>query len=85
MNFYEILGVDENATQEEIKKAYKAKSKKFFTPDNQETGDTEEFKKLQVAYSTLKNEEEREAYDRTSKMKKLDMSDELVKSVYFCD
>jgi len=59
--FYEILGVPENASQDEIKKSYRKKVVKAH-PDK--GGDVEEFKKLQAAYEILSNPEKRELYDK---------------------
>jgi curved DNA-binding protein CbpA len=52
-SFYDILGVTENATQDEIKKAYKKKAVKHH-PDK--GGNEEEFKKISEAYDTLGDE-----------------------------
>jgi molecular chaperone DnaJ len=61
-NYYETLGVDRNASQEEIKKAYRTLSKKHH-PDVNNGGTEEEFKKINEAYSVLGNEERRRNYD----------------------
>lgn len=59
-NFYEILGVDKNASPEEIKKAYRSLSK-IHHPDV--GGDEEEFKKISEAYTTLSDEAGKKHYD----------------------
>ncbi len=65
MNYYQILGVSENATQVEIKKAYKRLAMKYH-PDR--VGDDKEkhekFKEIQKAYSVLSDEAKRAQYDR---------------------
>lgn len=61
-NFYIILGIKEDASSEEIKKAYRVLSKKFH-PDMMDTGDEEMFKKISIAYSILKDPEKRKLYD----------------------
>lgn len=60
MNYYEVLGVSKTATQEEIKKAYKALVKQHH-PD--QGGDAELFKTITEAYETLKDPQKREIYD----------------------
>jgi DnaJ family protein A protein 2 len=59
--FYDIVGVPQNASQDEIKKSYRKKVVKAH-PDK--GGDVEEFKKLQAAYEILSNPEKRELYDK---------------------
>lgn len=59
-NYYEILGVTENSTQEEIKKAYRQKSKEYH-PDK--GGDENIFKKINEAYSILGDENKKREYD----------------------
>ncbi|XP_052831161.1 uncharacterized protein LOC106872147 [Octopus bimaculoides] len=62
-NLYSIVGVDENATAEEIKKSYKKLAKKLH-PDKNKSEDAEEkFKELSKAYEVLKNKESRQDYD----------------------
>ena len=62
-NYYQVLGVSENASQEEIKKAFKEKSK-ITHPDK--GGSEEEFKKINNAYSTLSDKNKRNEYDLDS-------------------
>ena len=62
--FYSILGVDENTTQDEIKKAYRKLAKENH-PDK--GGDEELFKKISVAYDTLGDENKRKEYDTQRK------------------
>ena len=57
---YSILGVNEDATQDEIKKAYRKLAKENH-PDK--GGDEELFKKISVAYDTVGDEEKRKQYD----------------------
>jgi molecular chaperone DnaJ len=59
-NYYEILGVTENATQDEIKKSYRNLSK-IHHPDK--GGDENKFKEISEAYDTLGDENKRRQYD----------------------
>ncbi len=61
-DYYETLGVDQDASQEEIKKAYRKKAHKYH-PDK-ENGDEEKFKKVNKAYQVLGDEEKRKQYDQ---------------------
>lgn len=60
-DLYEILGVDRDADQEHIKKAYRRKAR-VLHPDA--GGDEEQFKELTTAYEVLRNPETRANYDR---------------------
>jgi DnaJ-class molecular chaperone len=67
-SFYKILGVSEQATQEEIKRAYRQLSLKSHPDKN--PGDSEaigRFQKISEAYEILGNAEKRQEYDMVSK------------------
>lgn len=60
-NYYDILGVKRDATQDEIKKAFRKLAVKYH-PDA--GGDAEKFKDISEAYNTLSNPEKRKEYDQ---------------------
>lgn len=63
-DYYEILGVEKNATKEEIKIAFRKKAR-VLHPDVNKAPDAEErFKELGKAYETLSDDNKRATYDR---------------------
>ncbi len=62
--FYERLGVDKNASQDEIKKAYRKMSKKYHPDINKDPGAEDKYKEVQEAYETLSDEQKRASYDQ---------------------
>lgn len=63
-DYYEVLGLGKDATEEEIKKAYRKASKKYHPDLNKEDDAAEKFKEVQEAYDTLSNSEKRAMYDQ---------------------
>ena len=61
-DYYKILGVEKNASQEEIKKAYYKLAHQYH-PDKKE-GNESKFKEINEAYQILSNQEKRSNYDR---------------------
>jgi len=59
-NYYDILGVEKKATQDEVKKAFRKLAQKHH-PDK--GGDEAKFKEITEAYSTLSDEKKRREYD----------------------
>ena len=64
-DFYEILGVDKNASDEDIKKSYRKLALKYHPDRNQGNSDAEKkFKEAAEAYSVLSNTSKRSQYDQ---------------------
>jgi len=63
-DLYDVLGVDDDASQEEIKKKYRTLARKHHPDRNPDDPNAEEkFKEIQKAYSILSDEEKRQQYD----------------------
>ena len=65
-NYYDILGVNKDATQEEISKAFKQKARKLHPDVNHAPNAKEQFQELNEAYETLSDPDKRQQYDNPS-------------------
>mmetsp|Transcript_46136 Transcript_46136/g.68739 ORF Transcript_46136/g.68739 Transcript_46136/m.68739 type:complete len:373 (-) Transcript_46136:97-1215(-) len=63
-DYYKLLGVSRDATNKEIKKAYRAKSLEFHPDKNKEEGASDKFAEINHAYEVLSNEETRDIYNK---------------------
>lgn len=63
-SYYEILGVDKNASEAEIKSAFRKLAKKYHPDINKEPGAEAKFKEIGEAYSVLSDPEKKRQYDQ---------------------
>jgi len=64
-DYYKLLGVSKNATQEEIKKSYRKLAKQYHPDANKDNPEaTEKFKGIGEAYEVLKDPDKRSRYDQ---------------------
>ncbi len=63
-DYYEILGIDKNASKDEIKNAFRKMARKWHPDVNKSPEAETKFKELGKAYETLMDDEKRATYDR---------------------
>ncbi len=63
-DYYEVLGINKNATDEKIKKAFRKLAFKYHPDHNREDGAEDQFKEVNEAYEALSDPDKRATYDR---------------------
>ena len=67
-DYYKILGVDEKASQEDIKKAYRRLARRYHPDVSKEEDAEQRFKEVGEAYEVLRDKDKRQEYDQLRKM-----------------
>jgi curved DNA-binding protein len=62
-DYYKVLGVERNAGEDDIKKAYRKLARKYHPDVSKEANAKEKFQEVSEAYETLRDKEKRAAYD----------------------
>jgi len=63
-DYYEVLGLEREASADDIRRAYRRLAKQFHPDINKDEGAEEKFKEINEAYAVLSDEERRAAYNR---------------------
>jgi molecular chaperone DnaJ len=63
-DYYEVLGIQKSASQDDIKKAFRDLARRYHPDVNKEAEAEEKFKEINEAYGVLSDPEKRSAYDR---------------------
>ncbi len=63
-DYYEVLGIDRNATDEKIRSAFRKLAFKYHPDRNRDDGAEEKFKEINEAYEVLSDSDKRATYDR---------------------
>lgn len=63
-DYYDVLGIQRGAPNDEIRKAYRRLARKYHPDINKDAGAEDQFKELSEAYEVLSHDERRAAYDR---------------------
>lgn len=67
-DYYEVLGVSDKASPDEVKKAYRKLAKQYHPDANHEPGAADRFKEIGEAYSVLSDADKRKQYDNMRKL-----------------
>uniref|UniRef100_UPI001F09C32F DnaJ domain-containing protein n=1 Tax=Lactobacillus crispatus TaxID=47770 RepID=UPI001F09C32F len=63
-DYYKVLGVDRDASDQEISRAYRKLAKKYHPDLNHEPGAEEKYKQVNEAYEVLHDKQKRAQYDQ---------------------
>lgn len=67
-DYYEVLGVERNASQEDIRKAYRKLARRYHPDTNKDPGAEERFKRVSEAHDVLSDPEKRKQYDQSGRV-----------------
>src|SRR5690554_874417 len=63
-DYYDVLGINKGASEQEIKRAYRTLAKKYHPDVSKEANAEEKFKEVQAAYDVLSDPQKKSQYDQ---------------------
>lgn len=63
-DYYEVLGISQDASKQDIKKAYRKLARQYHPDVSEEENAQEKFKEVKEAYETLSDDQKRSQYDQ---------------------
>lgn len=63
-DYYDILGIQKDASEEDIKKAYRKQALRYHPDKNKSPGAEDKFKEIAEAYDVLSDPKKKDIYDR---------------------
>jgi DnaJ-class molecular chaperone len=82
MDYYKVLEIDENATETEIKKAYRSLSYKFHPDQNPDPAAGERMREINEAYETLRDREKRQQYDHMRNFQNVNPLEHIINELF---
>ena len=63
-DYYKVLGIAKDASEDEVKKAYRKQALRYHPDKNKSPGSEDRFKEIAEAYDVLSDAKKKEVYDR---------------------
>lgn len=82
MDYYKVLEIDENASETEIKKAYRSLSYKYHPDQNPDPVAGQRMREINEAYETLKDREKRQEYDYSRNFQNINPLENIINELF---
>ena len=82
MDYYKVLEIDENASESEIKKAYRSLSYKYHPDQNPDPVAGERMREINEAYETLRDREKKQQYDNMRRFQDINPVENILNELF---